>query len=620
MLRMVPQRVLVGVLLVLLLPTMSPVAAATPVPSYYTLTELGTLPGATEAAARAINDRGQAIGYAVVDRTRSVPYLYDHGQIQDLSAFGLNAAYGINNSGQIAGGAMLLSNGATISLVPPQGGVTFSATALNDNAQIVGNSNLDHPGIGLWQQGTITTLLPGFNGIANAINNAGQIALTENLTFNQYGDVLRSAAYRYDLATGQLTDLQAQVGADEPLFKSGAGGINETGHVAGFAATFQRTFPVLWRDGQAIDLGGYGGANGINDADQVVGSSSIPNDPFGPRATLWRDGKHFDLNTLTPQGTDWHLTQAIAINNAGQIVGVGTRADQRLRAFLLTPRFHDLPPDHPYRDAILALADRGIIQGYGDGRVGADDPVLRAQSASLIARAAGWDTEDWPDTTFPDQGVVDDALWRNVRTLAHYRVALGYEDGTYNPIGEVLHQQVVLFIARAMVATGSWVEQADTSPYPNLPDATEREKADRRAVATFVHYAGAAPDGPTGEPWADWDQPATRGWFAQALWQALQIAPAPAGTRFGRAVLPQRHVQHYQVGGQVLTARQATGQDRTGVVLKDADAVDLAVARAVAEIADVHGLVLVPARALRRASVAAPWGSKSAPAAHRACG
>ncbi len=527
----VRQRVLVVVLLALLLPTMSPVAAATPVPSYYTLTELGTLPGATEAAALAINDRGQTVGYVGIDRTRYVGYLYDNGQTQDLSAFGLNLAYGINNNGQIVGGSALLSGGTTTSLLPAQDGTDFFALALNDNAQIVGDSDPNRPANSqplLWQQGTITSLLPGRHGRATDINNAGQLAVTENIAFDQYGAVRRSVAYRFDLATGQLTDLQAQIGSTDPIIKSGASGINEAGHIVGFASTGQRSLPVLWRDGQAIDLGGFGAASGINDSDQIVGSSS---NGRGLQAALWRDGQRFDLNALIPQGTDWQLTQALAINNAGQIVGIGTRADLRLRAFLLTPRFRDLPPGHPSRDAILALADRGIIQGYGDGRVGADDPVLRAQSAGLIARAGGWDTEDWPDTTFPDQGAVDDVLWRTVRTLAHYRVALGYKDGTYDPTGEVLHQQVVLFIARALIAKGYWVEQSDTNPYPNLPNTTDREQADRRAVATYVHYAGAVPDRPVGQSWADWDRSATRGWFAQALWQALQTVPSPASTR-----------------------------------------------------------------------------------------
>jgi hypothetical protein len=43
-------------------------------------------------------------------------------------------------------------------------------------------------------------------------------------------------------------------------------------------------------------------------------------------------------------------------------------------------------------------------------------------------------------------------------------------------------------------------------------------------VATFVAYtqgAGGVPDFPANGGFAAWNQPATRGWFARALWTAL---------------------------------------------------------------------------------------------------
>ena len=43
----------------------------------------------------------------------------------------------------------------------------------------------------------------------------------------------------------------------------------------------------------------------------------------------------------------------------------------------------------------------------------------------------------------------------------------------------------------------------------------------REDLATYVHYAGAIYGTAPTEPWAAWDWHATRGWFAQALWQAL---------------------------------------------------------------------------------------------------
>ena len=38
--------------------------------------------------------------------------------------------------------------------------------------------------------------------------------------------------------------------------------------------------------------------------------------------------------------------------------------------------FSDVPPAHPFYPAVQALAERGVVQGYGDGRFGLYDPVL----------------------------------------------------------------------------------------------------------------------------------------------------------------------------------------------------------------------------------------------------
>ena len=186
--------------------------------------------------------------------------------------------------------------------------------------------------------------------------------------------------------------------------------------------------------------------------------------------------------------------------------------------FTPRPAFADVAPGAGAYEAVGQLAARGVVRGYGDGTFGPADPVLRAQMAALIARAMGWEAEDYA-TGFPDRGEVDDALWRNVGTLAHYKVARGYADGTYAPFAEVLNIQVVAFIARAMVARGYWRAQPDDRAlHPNVPASSGH----REDIATYSAYAGAI-RGTTapGQPWEGWDQAATRGWFAFVQWQAL---------------------------------------------------------------------------------------------------
>ncbi len=188
-----------------------------------------------------------------------------------------------------------------------------------------------------------------------------------------------------------------------------------------------------------------------------------------------------------------------------------------LATFAARPRFGDLPPGPPPYEAISQLAARGIVRGYQDGDFGPHDTTLRAQMAALIGRAMGWEGEDHGNP-FSNRGVVDDELWRAVGTLAHYEVAHGYGDGTYGTLDPVLQVQTVAFIARAMVRRGLWAWQPDDAAlFPAIP-ASSGHRVD---LATYAHYVGSPPDtDPTGA-WASWDTPATRGWFARALWQAL---------------------------------------------------------------------------------------------------
>ncbi len=181
------------------------------------------------------------------------------------------------------------------------------------------------------------------------------------------------------------------------------------------------------------------------------------------------------------------------------------------------PHFTDVATENPPTDAVAQLAARGVIRGYGDGRFGPDDPVMRAQAAGLLIRALGWDGADFGNR-FTDRERVDPDLWRNVGALEHYNVAHGYDDGTFHPTEAVVQAQTISFITRAMIAKGYWQAQPDDGAlFANLP-ALSGHRGD---LATYVHYAALPPDTSAGAGWESWNRPATRGWFARALWQAL---------------------------------------------------------------------------------------------------
>jgi probable HAF family extracellular repeat protein len=129
----------------------------------------------------------------------------------------------------------------------------------------------------------------------------------------------------------KITDLGSLGGAGDA---SEAMGVNLFGHVAGESCLDQectQTHPFLWTVATGLqDLGTlpngnmYAIATGINDSDQVVGSSAVEQ-PFSgeTHAFLWNEGEGMqDLGTLGCPD----ITGANGINLFGRVVGTSTIA------------------------------------------------------------------------------------------------------------------------------------------------------------------------------------------------------------------------------------------------------------------------------------------------------
>ena len=108
-----------------------------------TMTDIGTL-GGPQAAAYAINNEGQIVGFAQTATDADHGFIYQDGKMTDL---GLNVfPYAINNSGVIVGsggcgGAIIITNGVCRNLqnlIPASSGVRlFEAHGINDKGQII---------------------------------------------------------------------------------------------------------------------------------------------------------------------------------------------------------------------------------------------------------------------------------------------------------------------------------------------------------------------------------------------------------------------------------------------------------------------------------------------------
>ena len=116
--------------------------------------------------------------------------------------------------------------------------------------------------------------------------------------------------------------------------------INNAGEVVGMAYTNADVQHAFLYSGRVMaDLGTLGGyesvAYGINNTGQVVGYATTGE--AAQHAFLYCGGTMTDLNSVIDTNSGWVLEIASAINDGGQIVGVGTHQTNYARAFLLTP-------------------------------------------------------------------------------------------------------------------------------------------------------------------------------------------------------------------------------------------------------------------------------------------
>jgi probable HAF family extracellular repeat protein len=293
--------------------------------SSYTVTDLGFI-----HEAFALNDVGQVVGYGnAFDGDRGHGYLWDQGVLTDLGDLrgGSVRPFGINNAGQIVGGApggaFLWQDGVFGDL----GGLQ-TASGINNASQIVGGGLL-------WQDGNITNLgdLGGGGTTAQAINDASMVV---GFSFPAIGDVTLHAFLWQD---GKMTDLGAAPGDRDGT----ATAINSAGTIVGETGLLNDDAPVprafLYDSGTWNTFGPEGSvALGINDAGQAVGFMPAFGGPVRNHAFLYADGTLSDLNSLIPSGSGLFLESAAAINNAGQIVGSAWDSAGRYRhGFLLTP-------------------------------------------------------------------------------------------------------------------------------------------------------------------------------------------------------------------------------------------------------------------------------------------
>lgn len=316
---------------------------------HYRLIDLGTLGGATTSSSVAINASGQVVGAASLSAGFHA-FLYSNGRMSDLGTLGgdESIAHDINNRGEVVGEAdtadnfthaFLYRHGAMHDLGTLGGAGGFSAAlASNNRRQIVGGSTTAgsdflHPF--LYSRGVMVDLsekgLPP-SALPRDLNDSGEIVgeFDRDETFREQAFIYRR---------GQMVELNMFGGR-----ASGASAVNERGTVVGAAALTDEGFigpfhGFVYRRGSITEIGTLGGGVSspidINEHGDVVGFSTTADGTN--HAFLLHSGHLIDLNDVLASPSNVLLSDAVGINNRGQIAG-DMYVNGELHAFLLLPR------------------------------------------------------------------------------------------------------------------------------------------------------------------------------------------------------------------------------------------------------------------------------------------
>jgi probable HAF family extracellular repeat protein len=235
----------------------------------------------------------------------------------------------------------------------------------------------------MWHHGQMTAMptLGGDNSFATEVNNRGYVVgwaetAVHDPTCNA-PQVLGFRAVVWHPETGRIHQLRPLPGDSA----SAATAINDRDQVVGISGACDTAVggisarrAVMWDHGRVIDIGGLGGtawntAMAVNNDGVVVGFADSAGDVHGAapnfHAFVWtRDDGIRDLKTLSGDV----LSQALDINNRGQIVGISIGAT--LRAFLYQDgkmyNLQDLmPKGYPnLLQSAQGINDEGQITGF----------------------------------------------------------------------------------------------------------------------------------------------------------------------------------------------------------------------------------------------------------------
>ncbi len=170
---------------------------------------------------------------------------------------------------------------------------------------------------------------------------------------------------------------------------------------------------------------------------------------FAGDASLFVDGAAVS-SLVVDETTIAAVSPGLVPGTVAQVTVVSPTGPSGALARAWVADFLDVPPSHPFHEAVVTLVGNGIAAGCGAGLFCAENPVTRAQAAPLLLRARDGVCETPPICTgtfgdVPCPGMFAD--W--IEALAASGITAGCGGGDYCPDSPLRRDQISVLLLKA---------------------------------------------------------------------------------------------------------------------------------------------------------------------------
>ena len=230
-------------------------------------------------------------------------------------------------------------------------------------------------------------------------------------------------------------------------------------------STSEWTFNLKWKDAcddADIETFSINGVSGKVDNSDSENRTITVNLPYGtPITGLVADFTTSPNAKVTLKTPDGVLVESgiTSLNyTEGVLLYVTSESGENKNSYRVTVElgnhFSDIDENDWYYDNVMDAANNGYISGMGDGTFAPTQATTRAQFASMIANAMGYEADPDVASMFPD---VADDFWGKaaINFCAQNGIITGYDDGTFQPNKAITRQEAASILRNAFKLTES---------------------------------------------------------------------------------------------------------------------------------------------------------------------